>query len=729
MTAPDETAGTGEAPVRGALVVAWGLVVAFMAATQPRPLLGLAVGLLVVAVLTLPDPRGIADHRSGRWLVGGALVILALMLKDLLPATPLSGGAERIQALGGADLAWPATARNPALGAAAAQVTGLLLAGLLIIALADRMQTRDGLRVRVGVEAVAWSLAAFGAAVWLQTTPGLGYGPGNAVGLVANKNGAGALLGLAVVLHAGLAIDAFRNDRRLAAGLHFLGAAGLGVPLLSTASWTALLALGAGLAVLPTRRSWTGVAWSVVVAGIVVLTLAAFEPRLAARLGSLAADYRWSIWRDTLPLLEKWPGLGVGLGAFEPVYPLYGSLVLPYDARLFHPDSSFVKLVLEWGLVPVVMGAAFLFRATFHTRPAGPVGRIAAAGLAAGLASGLTDVTWHRPESVFVLAVLAGLYLADRPAGEGFTGRRGLRWAGVFAGLALAGGLGVWAAGRGARALRWGLLDPARLWVAADGGEGAAANPEGRLEQLRAAVRLEHRSVAFAWEAARGWHASDPGVAKEFWIMAVRRAGGNGEDYFSRARAAFPATPPGYWREVAAGSDPNLLLLVDDPDGAALTAWRATAPTPISAAIARALLQSMERGKPASLEAALPALSETDPLYWERAARGLQAAGRLTAAWTAARRLLPPEESVRPAAPAPTPGAEAMLALKDYTGLQAWCRLLPAGERRRALDRICAVPDAPPWFQFELARLLAADGESAAAVSRVLAARAYLAGR
>lgn len=728
--APDEAAGTGRAPVRGAIVVGWAFVVAYVAATQPRPLLGFAVGLLVVAVLTMPRSRAAAPGWLGRCLAGGALVIFALLLKDLLPSSPLSGAAERLQALGGAELAWPATARNPALGAAAAQLAGLLLAGVLVAALADRIHTRDGSRVQAGVEAVAWALAAFGAAVWLLTKPGLVYGPGNAVGLVANKNGAGALLGLAVVLHVGLGVAAARSGRRLAAGLHSLAAAGLGLPLLRTGSWTALLALGAGLTVLLARRNWGATARASGLAAFVVVMLAAFDPRLAARLGSLAADYRWEIWRDAFPLWVNWPGLGVGLGAFEPVYPLFGALELPYDARLFHPDSSLVKLILEWGLVPVALGAALLLRAALRAGPAGPAGRIAGAGLAAGLASGLTDVTWHRPESLLILAVLAGLRLAARPPEPPAGNPRGMGWREAGAGLALATVIGAWAAGPGARELRWGLLDPARLWIAAGGGDGAAATPELRREQLRAAVRLEHRSVAFPWEAARGWHASDPQGAREFWILAVRRAGGNGEDYFARAMAAFPATPPAYWCEVAAASDPNLLLLVEETDGSALRAWRAVAPTPITPAIARALLERLERGRPAPLEAALPGLGEAEPRYWERAARGFLAAGRPVPAWAAARHLLPPaDDSVQAVASVPTVGAGALLAVKDYPGLQSWSRSLPAGERRRGLELICAAPDAPPWFHFELARLLAADGEVAAAVNRVLAARAYRADR
>lgn len=64
-----------------------------------------------------------------------------------------------------------------------------------------------------------------------------------------------------------------------------------------------------------------------------------------------------------------------------------------------------------------------------------------------------------------------------------------------------------WSAGPGARELRWGLLDPARLWNAALADGGKNATEPANLARLRAAVKLQHRAVTYPFavaEALRG---------------------------------------------------------------------------------------------------------------------------------------------------------------------------------------------------------------------------------
>ncbi|MBI5691814.1 MAG: O-antigen ligase family protein [Verrucomicrobia bacterium] len=695
----------------------------------------LACGLGVILILNPPGaprgelPRGLA--RAG-WAIATLLTLLAA--KDLLPAFPVPGQAERQQVLAQEVLAWPATARSPGLGHGAAHLAALALATVWVLGCVASL-SGTARRQWIALAAAAGLLSAFGlAALWITRGP-TAYGPGNSVGAVISKNSAGTLVALGIVLQAGLARAALRAGRVPVALASAVTGIMLLLPLVRLGSWTALVALATGgIVLLLEGRLASRKLLVVLTAAAVVLALASFDPRLASRVGELGNDYRLRIWKDVLPMLAAYPGGGIGLGAFEEVYPLFGSLPLPYDARLTHPDSSWVRLLVEWGLAPVALLIGGAVVGLAQLRPAWPKAsapaRIAAAAVVGWLASGLTDNTLHRPETLLTGTLLLGLALAGVASGP--LPARPLQGAAVpFGAAALL--LGSWAATIGQSELRWTLLDPARIWAAAAHLGPTVPPASAQLARFDAAVRLQHRSVSYPDSTARFLHPHAPEAAFEFWRLALLRAGPEAAgDYFAKAVAAFPATPLEYWIRLANATDPDQVLLLSvlasSPGDHLVRDWLASRRKgAIDPRPARWLLAAVERsGRLDLLATSLPEFSVRDPGFWIRAARLLRDGGHPQAAWTAASHLLP--EDRLPAAgsrPPAGPGPDLLLGARRFSDLRDWL-LAPGrthGEQLAVLARICAVREAPAWFRLHYARHLAAAGDYAAAVDQILAAR------
>ncbi|MFM8619326.1 MAG: O-antigen ligase family protein [Opitutaceae bacterium] len=715
------------------------IVVAACAALAPRApataFLAAAAGVWIAAALAARPVMGQAGADRAATLPRAACLLLALLVllvaKDLVPAPGVTGEAERRAALAPAEPGWPATARNPALGAAAAQWGALLAGGAVALAIARATAGSE----RAGaftVSSLAWLIAAFGAVVARPARAGLATGdsPG---WIAASKNGAAALIALGLVLHLGLALRAWSRGRPPVAVLHGAAAAALLPPLAALSSWTGLIALAAGAAALVAARAGEGARrpapWLVAAAAGagLALAVAAFQPALARRVADFSGDYRLAIWRDVAALVREYPFLGVGAGAFEDVYPLFGRLQIVFDARLSHPDSSWVLLAAEWGLAPLTLLGWLAWRAA---RPAAgdpppESAAIARAGLVAWLAAGCTDIALHRPENFAAGVILAGIAAGARTDGARRRGETAATAAALAAGIALVG----WSAGPGARELRWGLLDPARLWNAALADGGKNATEPANLARLRAAVKLQHRAVTYPFAVAKLLHPASPEAAREFWRAAITRAGDLGFDYLAQAEAAFPATPAAYWLGLARETGPDHFLFVSGLAGAAavreLEEWvdrpgvAATRPP-----VARRFLRVAHALRRADLIERMAARVETtDEAFRDEAARMLLEAGRAKAAWQVIERLLPPEETAPPGAPRPAGTLESLLSARRYADLRAWVLASTPAEAAAALARICAQEQAPPWFRLRHARALAAAGDEGGAVAEALRGR------
>ncbi len=702
------------------------VIAAALAPGAPALVLAAAAALIwLLATLTPQEPGAIANSEITRRGATVAFVFLALLVaKDLLPVPAPLGESERRAAMGEARISWPATARNPALGAAAGQWSALLLAGACALALA-RATAGSARRGAFVLSAAAWLLAGFGA---LAARAGAGYAE-NPVWISASKNGAATLVALGIVLHGGLAVRAWGRSRMAQAGLHGAAAAALLAPLGTLSSWTGLLALAAGtgaLALTLSRRA-PGRPGTWLLAGAIgtglAIAVAAAQPALVRRVADFTADYRFGIWRDAAALLAEQPLLGIGAGAFETTYPLVGKLHLVFDARLSHPDSSWVLLAVEWGLLPLAAAAWLAWRLRRVLRPPGPMEEleptaIARAGLAAWLAAGLTDIAWHRPENLAVATVLLGVAAGSAVAGVSRRQAAITGAAAVAAGAALA----TWSTGPGARELRWGLLDPARLWSEALSGGAAAAAEPARLARLRAAVRLQHRAVSYPFAVAKLLHGVSPEAAFEFWRTAVRRADDLGFDYLAQAAAAFPGTPADYWLRLARETGPDDFLFIPGQAGPEaereLAAWAERAPAAtLRPAVARQFLRVASRlGRADLVERVAARTQVTDAAFLEEAARMLSAAGRPAAAWRALERRLPPHETTATGRPPPAGSLTALLAGERFAELRERVLADASAGTVETLTRICAHPRAPVWFHFRLARALAAAGDPRGAV-------------
>jgi O-antigen ligase len=711
-------------------VIATVAAVAFAPAAPGIALAGTAgaVGLLCWVATRDAGSNGTLPPTPSRWLISVIVLFAVLAAKDLLPVPLPSGSEERKAALAVSQLEWPANSRNPALGAAATQGAAVLLGGSVALALAavTAGSTARGVFVLQGM---AWLIAVFGAAVFRNGIGGAAYGD-KQVWIAGSKNGAAALISLGWVLHAGLAWFAARKSRIPWAAVHAVTAGALTWPLVLLSSWTGLLALAAGVAALPLlayrgERTWRP--WVVAAAAGIGLAIsaAAYQAALVRRVAEMQTDFRLQIWRDCISLFSEQPLLGVGAGAFQYVYPLTGKLHLAINVKLTHPDSSWVLLLVEWGLVPAAF-AAFLLWKILGNNPSrgegvGPVA-IARAGITSWAAAGLTDIAWHRPENFAAGVALLGIAAGTRARDAGFSRTRFAGAAALAAGLTLM----IWSAGPGARDLRWGLLDPARLWDVANAGGPDRARTAQNLARLDAAVKLRHRSVSYPIAVARLLHPVSPELAFGYWRTAVERAGGRGFDFLAQAAAEFPATSAGYWLALARATGRDNFLFVPGLDGAEamkdLEAWvAAPGDGPVVPAVAGQFLRVARRLERADLvEKAWPRLQTAATGLNAEAARLLLDHNRPAAAWRALAASLPPADPGTTEARRPGGSLEMMIAAQRFAELRLWVLAAKPGEEAAALGKICAHPKSPAWFHFAHARALAAGGDERGAATAAL---------
>ncbi len=548
------------------------LPLAWLAALKHAPALGAGLAALASGLLLLSGPAPAMEL-----LELGSIGVLALVLKDLWPVPP-AGVTEWLHASGLAGRVPPPRFRNPQIWNGLQQA-GQLSAACLTIAAVRCAWIRRTVTRQTGLAVIGLLLAAFCVALALTTNGAQPYLAGNAVLAVASKNAAATLAGLGFVISAGLAAQHARRRAVVAAGFGLAALTSLWV-LTHLRSWTGISGATAGCAALvwqwprsrraaTVRNRWMWVGTAACGFLAVALTLA---PELAERTAGLLHDYRWEIWRDALSLLRDRPLGGVGLGSFAQVYPLVGRLELPRDSRLTHPDSSWVLLLIEWGLLPLgILTAALVWRLRRRSGPEARIaptsdaaaGAIVDAGLAAWAVCGLTDISLHRPETALIGAGLLAFRecparVATRPS-----------W---LAPLALAASLAIATAGEWARerqvreevsvsgpaALAWDLLNPKLHWQLALRAWNAGPDRPDLplvLAHFRAVVLLDHRSVATPETIARFLMPTQPDAALPYWQTTLVRAQSDPALTSALLRNAirdYPNQPPRYWSEISA---------------------------------------------------------------------------------------------------------------------------------------------------------------------------------
>jgi hypothetical protein len=671
------------------------------------------LGLLLCLPLRAADSRPVTQRAA----LLALLLVAGLALKDLWPITPAFGA--EIRTLGPSAPPLPWLTRNPDLPAAAMQLGALLLGLGLAFAVHERVRNGkiSARRMAAGCLAATWAFALLlliAEAVHIEWST---WAPA-----VASKNAAATLAALGIVLQ----LDALRQAWREAKGLG-IGLIGLGIFIRALAtlnSGTGLVAAAVGSMVylaswLAPDRNARPRPWIWISTGVasVVLVLAVANPNLAERALSEAPSFRMAIWQDCARLLGAAPAFGVGCGAFAAVHPLLSQLSLAPDRYLAHPDSGYVMLVVEWGLIPSALLAAACGAGVLRVarKKLEAIDHALLAGLATLAAAAITDPTFQRMPTFFLGCVLAGAIAGRISPVRGATpfGPRTLWLTPAFGLLGLA-------------AVAWGTLAWDQLkWrpLSADlqartGAEAWRRSPGDpvALARLHASVTLRPWSADFATYAALQVHSASAVQAAPLWQLAFARGREAAGVSLSRGQAAFPATPLAYWADLALAANPDIALQLEgtEPFLARRIAqeWLVRRGHEATPSIWRRFVSFCVRnGQTAALQEAVPLLPADDVALQVVAGRALQTLGKPADAWTILARAFPLPPVVDTSAPASPLSPKTLVELGRFDELRRLASQ-PQFKGPAAIEILRLIvlrPDAPPWFRLRLAHAYAAE--------------------
>lgn len=250
-----------------------------------------------------------------------------------------------------------------------------------------------------------------------------------------NRNNFSGILAIGVLLGLAVTHDAFRH-RQPRWWLYLLAIVPVFVAVLSNSSRMGVVALfiGAGAWMFTASLSRESVKRAAIFFTVLVTMAAAvilFGRQLVSRftggdegmVASLAKDSRWQMFQDAGNLIMGSPGLGVGLGNFEPVFAMTrtaGEL----HSRAIHPENDWLWFGAETGLVALLLAvfAAWSLIVLFHLRlaPEGQSMRDKRMRSAAGIGvllmalEGLVNTPMHAPGFFAFGSLLAGLAPAPR---------------------------------------------------------------------------------------------------------------------------------------------------------------------------------------------------------------------------------------------------------------------------------------------------------------------------
>ena len=214
-------------------------------------------------------------------------------------------------------------------------------------------------------------------------------------------------------------------------------------------------------------------------------------------------DARVQFYRMTRNLVGDAPITGFGLGNFEYVFPFYHDYEPFFDRRPVHPESSWLWLASEGGLLSVLavaVAVCILIALGFQARRS-RANTVRSAGMACALVmviNSFFEVSGHRLGTLFPAIFMASLCLpaaADRlaPAMSRFA-LRGI-------GLLLAVVAATWIAAGFGKVVLPAIQGTSGLQDAA-GREHAAGNVAGAIELLREASRQRPLSNEIHWPLA-----------------------------------------------------------------------------------------------------------------------------------------------------------------------------------------------------------------------------------
>lgn len=684
-----------------------------------------------------------------RAVVFPIVLVAGLALKDLLPSA-LSATWNWTNELPGAS--GVSAARQPDRWA---WLSGFVNLGALAWLLAQsREWMRDASAARRWSAAVAVLASAAGIWIFLQPAAPDDYGQTFWILSVQSRNAGGAAFALAALLSAGAAMDVLRSGAGNRAVGFFAAAAICAVGATALGSRGAMLTLVAGVAVLAAQRlnrRGTTAGWAGLIALAAAIAVMLLAPQSAARLGETTPEFRLEIWRHALPVWGEFPWLGAGQGMFAGAFALRTELTPPLGATITHPDSSWVLLLFEHGVVGVAllgMAVAFVLRDGVEKSESSPssgwLRHAARAAVAAWVMAAIGDVSFHRAALLALAVPLIGIgwpaTRAGRPAGN---------WNWMLGALLLVVGLLVWRWGSnavepgagyvgsgvdarlneaGAAQLRAHPLD-ARWHHELGVSAFAARRPDLAARHFRWRVALQPANEEAVASYARTLHSESPELARPLWVHLFKHADERAWPRLAETLTTLGREPMAYWQQVTQAR-PDLWALLADSDGPraqrCFEAWRAVP-------LALRLQMPLRQGAPAFARwsdvetfrewvQAAPRWRWSDGLH---AAEQLLGRGRSDLAWVLLERMArrqPPPEGVAGRALRP----ELMLRARpgDFAAMAAvLARGNPTPERRWEILRDAVQrPGCPAWFRVELAHVRAEAGEIEVAARELLAA-------
>jgi tetratricopeptide (TPR) repeat protein len=286
---------------------------------------------------------------------------------------------------------------------------------------------RRVLCVRVLAGAIAiLAVAALVAHAFSISIPG--WRPSQGFGPFANRNQTGTLMALGAMLALGLCAYSTRVRRTDAPPW----AMAFGICLVAlfysnSRGPLCLLALGCFCGILIQQRiSAKGFAIAasafLLIASAALLIGGNVSTRLLG-LFSEGAGLRVQIYQDTFQLVKTAPFAGIGLGNFDAIFPWFRHASLN-DQRILHPESDWLWLVAETGVVSVfclVVASACCFG--WSSRPARrrdeDVQLACRIAIVLFVVNTLFDVPGHRLGTILPLLFVAGIYCCSTLTAEG----------------------------------------------------------------------------------------------------------------------------------------------------------------------------------------------------------------------------------------------------------------------------------------------------------------------
>ena len=272
----------------------------------------------------------------------------------------------------------------------------------------------------VAMVGILGKAAPNGKVLWLRDPPtgAIPFGP------FVNRNHFAGYLAMVVPVALGMMIATRNRDKRVLLGF---ASAVMAVAVLASASRGGAASLAAGgIAVglmLVASKSAKKNVFPLAVVGCLALVGAmavGIEP-LLSRSSEIVRpasgeEYRLGVWKDTTKMIADFPLLGVGLGCFRHVFPMYKTL--PVQLTFSHAENDYLQLLAEVGIVGFGIGIVFLaIMLRYAWR--GLKGRRStySRGILIGLAGAVTvmlvhslvDFNLHVPSNGLLFAMLLGL--------------------------------------------------------------------------------------------------------------------------------------------------------------------------------------------------------------------------------------------------------------------------------------------------------------------------------